>query len=129
MSAENILVVDDDPIIGITFQRELNEEGYNVDSVVNGEEALKAVKLKKYCLVFIDKVMPGMDGIAVCRKIKEISPDSISIFMTGFLDKNNVIKEAEFIDAGGKVYYLYKPFSQGELLSVVQNALKEPNNN
>ncbi len=125
MSAENILVVDDDAIIGITFQRELNEEGYNVDSVLNGEEALKAVKLKKYNWVFIDKVMPGMDGVETCKEIKKISPDSILIYMTGFLDKNNVLKEAEFVDAGGRVYYLYKPFAQGELLAVVQKALKE----
>ena len=125
MSAENILVVDDEPIIGIAFQRELGAKGYHVDSVMNAEEALKAVKLKKYDLIFIDKVMPGRDGIEACRKISKISPDSVAIFMTGYLDKENTLKEKEFIEAGGESYYLYKPFAEGELLMVVQKALKE----
>lgn len=127
MSAEKILVVDDEPIIGIAFQRELGEKGYDVDSVLSGEEALKAVKQKKYDIIFIDKVMPGMDGIETCRKIKYISPDSIAIFMTGLFDKENILKEAQFVAAGGRTYYLYKPFSQGELLEVIQKALDKNN--
>jgi CheY-like chemotaxis protein len=125
MSAERILVVDDEPIIGIAFQRELGEQGFTVDSVTSAEDAFKAVKSKRYDLVFIDKVMPGIDGIEACRKIKEISPRSIAIFMTGYLDKHNILKEKEFIDAGGKSYYLYKPFAEGELLMVIQKALQE----
>lgn len=125
MTKETILVIDDEPIIGTAFQRELGEKGYIVDSVLNAEEALKAAKQKEYDLVFIDKVLPGIDGIETCRKIKQISPHSVAILMTGYLDKNNTLKEQEFIDAGGRSYYLYKPFSKGELLFVTQKALKE----
>jgi CheY-like chemotaxis protein len=125
MHKKRILVVDDEPIIGLAFQRELEGKGYNIDSVLSGQEAFKAVKQEKYDLVFIDKVMPGIDGIGACRKISKISPDSVLIFMTGYLDKQNILKEQEFIDAGGRSYYLYKPFSKGELLFVTQKALKE----
>jgi len=120
---KQILVVDDEKIIGTAFKRELGREGYEVDSVLSGEEALEIVKLKKYALIFVDLIMPGMDGIQTCRAIKEISPDSIIVFMTGRIDKGTIFKEIEFTRAGGKVYYLYKPFLEGELLEVTRKAL------
>ncbi len=125
MAAENILVVDDEEIIGIGFDRLLVKKGYYVDSVLSGGEAVKAVTLKKYDLVFIDKMMPGMDGIETCREIKKLSPDSVCIFMTGLLDKENIMKEMAFVDAGGPTYYLYKPFSDGEIEEVIRKALKD----
>jgi len=125
MSTENILVVDDERIIGTAFETALGDKGYNVDSVLNAEEALIAVTKKKYDLVFIDKTMPGMDGIEACREIKKLSPESIAVFMTGCFDKHNIIKEQQFVDAGGRTYYLYKPFARGELLEVVIKALSE----
>ena len=125
MAAENILVVDDEAIIGIGFDRVLGNRGYHVESVLSGEEALAAVQKKRYDLVFIDKTMPGMDGIATCLEIKRLSPDSICIFMTGLLDKENNLKEQAFVDAGGKTYYLYKPFAAGELEEVTRKALSE----
>lgn len=125
MSGENILVVDDEAIIGTSFKLELEAHGYHVDAVLNGHEALKAVKLKKYSLVFVDKIMPGIDGIETCREIKKLSPESIPIFMTGLFDKENILKEQQFIDAGGRSYYLYKPFATGELMDVVRQALGE----
>ncbi len=125
MSIANILVVDDEPLIGLAFQRELIADGYTVDSVLNGEEALKAVRLKKYDLALIDKDMPGMDGIETCREIKKIAPESVLVFMTGLFDKHNVSKEKQFVEAGGRTYYLYKPFAQGELRAVVHKALNE----
>lgn len=121
----NILVVDDEKVVGIGFQRELSEASYNVDTVLSGEEAVKAVGKKRYDIVFIDKVMPGIDGIETCREIMKIRPDSICIFMTGRFDKESSIKEAQFMAAGGKTYYLYKPFASGEILDVVKKALKD----
>ena len=123
MAGENLLIVDDEPLIGIAFQRELSEKGYNVDSVLSGEAAVKAVKLKKYHLGLIDKDMPGMDGIETCREIKKICPEMILIFMTGLFNRENTLKEAAFVAAGGRTYYLYKPFSQGEVQEVIKKAL------
>ncbi len=125
MPAENILIVDDDPLIGIAFQRELGAEGYQVDSVLSGEEALKAVRLKKYDLGLIDKDMPGMDGIETCREIVKLCPGMILVFMTGLFDQNNYAKECQFVEAGGRSYNLYKPFRQGELRAVIRKALQE----
>ncbi|MEI6438493.1 MAG: response regulator [Candidatus Omnitrophota bacterium] len=125
MAQESILVVDDESIIGLTFDRALVKKGYHVDSVLSGEAALEVVQKKKYDLVFIDKMMPGMDGIETCREIKKLSPDSVCIFMTGQFDRNNILKEQRFVEAGGRTYYLYKPFFEGEMVSVIQKALGE----
>jgi len=127
MSNENILVVDDEALIGISFEREFSDKGFHVDCVLCGEEALRLVNLKKYDLIFIDKSLPGIDGIETCRQIKKISPDSIAIFMTGSFDKDNIIKEQEFVAAGGRTFYLYKPFAIGEVQEVVRKALNEKN--
>ena len=85
------------------------------------------VKSKKYDLIFIDLVMPGMDGVETCRAIKKISPASILVFMTGKVGGHvdPIFKEVEFVNAGGKDYYLYKPFLAGEILAVTKKALKE----
>ena len=120
-----ILVVDDDRQVHDIFALRLKDEGYRIDYVFSGEEALKVVKVERYDLVFIDKFMPGMDGIESCREIKKVSPDSILIFMTGSFDKESTIKEAQFVDAGGRTYYLYKPFAQGELQEVIKKALND----
>ena len=125
MEAARILIVDDQVTIGIAFKLELGTLGYDVDSVLCGEEAMKAVNNKKYDLALIDKDMPGMDGIETCREIKRISPDTISIFMTGLFNKENILKEAEFVAAGGRTYNLYKPFAPGEIEGVIRKVLSE----
>lgn len=127
MSGERILVVDDEALIGIAFEREFSDKGYHVDYVLSGEEALRAVKEKDYDIVFIDKNLPGMDGIETCREIKKIAPALIAIFMTGAFDKDNILKEQQFVEAGGRTFYLYKPFARGEVHEVIQQVLIKRN--
>lgn len=124
MANEKVLVVDDTEIVCAAFERELGQEGYEVDSALNGDVAVGKAKLKKYDLIFVDLVMPGMDGIETCKAIKKVSPDSTLIFMTGAKERF-AEKEFEFIEAGGKTYYLYKPFGTGEILEVTKKALAE----
>ena len=125
MAGEKILVIDDEKIVCTAFERELGRAGYKVDSALDGMEATVKVRSEKYDLIFIDMVMPVMNGIQTCKAIKEISPDSIQIFMTGHVDKETIWNEIEFTKAGGKVYYLYKPFGDHEILDVVKQALAE----
>ncbi len=124
MSALKILVADDESIIGTMFKRELESKGHNVDVVLNGAEALKLVSSNGYDLVFMDIVMPGMDGIETSKEIKKICPELMVALMTGKIDRDTVNKEAEFVSAGGRVF-LYKPFSEDEMNSVIQEALEK----
>ncbi len=122
-----VLVVDDEKIVGTAFKRELVKEGYDVDTSSDGKTAIEMAKSKNYDIVFMDLVMPGMDGIETCKIMKEISPDSTIIFMTGNIDNDTTWKEIEFVRSGGKIYYLYKPFVEGEILRITHEALAEKN--
>jgi CheY-like chemotaxis protein len=127
MADEKILVIDDVEIVFSAFREELEKEGFRVDTALSGEAAVEKARSEKYDVIFIDMVMPGMDGIQTCRAIKKISPDSRLIAMTGQIYRGLANKELEFIKAGGRVYYLYKPFQSGEILQVTKNALVDRN--
>ena len=74
MNKKRILVVDDEEDIRLLYKEELEEEGFDVECVCSGEEALKRLELEEealYHLILLDIRMTGMDGIEVLRKIKE----------------------------------------------------------
>ncbi len=124
MSKKRVLVIDDEPIICRGLEKELTDAGYEADSAGNCDEALNKIKAVPYDLVFVDLVLPGKDGVETCKEIKEISPQTKLVFMTGMLEIDPILKEMQFV-AGGRAYYLYKPFMQGEILEVARKALKE----
>ena len=71
---KKILVVDDEESIHLLYKEELEEEGYEVYSALDGEEALKKFGKLKPDLVVLDINMPGMDGIEVLRQMKQERP-------------------------------------------------------
>ncbi len=123
MTKGKILVIDDVEIVFYAFKDELESENFDVDTALSGEAAVEMAKSMKYDLIFIDFVMPGMDGIKTCRTLKEVSPDSKLVAMTGQIYKGLADKELDFIKAGGEVHYLYKPFQKGEILEITRKAL------
>ncbi len=125
MAEAKILVVDDEEIVHLGFAKVLEEEGYEVAFAFNGDEAVVKSRGNRYDIAFIDYVLPGMDGVTVCRAIGEVSPSTIRIFMTGKVDKDTTAREVDFLAAGGKVFFLYKPFSREEIIQVVHKALAE----
>jgi len=127
MAEKKILVVDDVEIVFSAFKEELEKEGFRVDTALSGETAVRKAAREKYDLIYIDMVMPGMDGVETCRAIKDISPASRMVAMTGQIYSGLADKELEFVKAGGKVYYLYKPFQSGEILQVTKRALSARN--
>lgn len=70
---KKILLVDDDESIQLLYQEELQEEGYEVVSAMNGEEALEQFRQKEPDLVILDIQMPGLNGIEVLRQLKTIN--------------------------------------------------------
>ncbi|MEW6601046.1 MAG: response regulator [Nitrospirota bacterium] len=127
MNEKRILVVDDVQIVFSAFREELEKEGFRVDTALSGESAVRKAGAEKYDLIYIDMVMPGMDGIETCRAIKDVSPDSMLVAMTGQIYTGLADKELEFVKAGGRIYYLYKPFQAGEILQVTKKALSSKN--
>ena len=72
---KKILLVDDEDGIQLLYREEFEEEGYLVDSAINGEEALRKFKAAQPDLVILDINMPGMNGIEVLRQMKEINAE------------------------------------------------------
>ena len=117
-----ILVVDDE--IGMCdFLRYLLEgEGYEVDDANSGIDALDKLRAGSYQLVLADIKMPGMDGLEMLRRIKELDPDTIVIVMTGYSSLETAIKAIKY-DAHN---YLTKPFDDPDaVLAAVENGLLE----
>jgi CheY-like chemotaxis protein len=123
MPKKRILIVDDERLVGIALIKELEDEGYEVESVTSGMEAVRKFKSVQYDLVFVDLVMPGLDGAQTCQKIKEISPATEIICFTGTYDSSLVKRQMEFLTAGGRIYFLYKPFKEGYIVKTAQKAL------
>ncbi len=79
-----ILVVDDQPIICEVIQEQLRSDGHHVDAAGNGEEALQLMRESSYDLLVTDQAMPGMSGEELAPAVKEVSPKTAVILLTGF---------------------------------------------
>lgn len=115
-----ILVVDDEPSVGMIFHRILGDAGYEVISAANGAEGLRALKKEEPELVFLDLQMPGMDGIETLRRLRETHPDLIVIIMTAYQTVHSAVETMKL----GALDYLIKPLDAERLKSVVHQALE-----
>lgn len=108
MSAlRKVLVVDDDPIVGESFNRVLTGKGYAVITAANGEEALAKLKAEQYDLVYTDLRMPGMDGLEVAERVKAKQPWTPVVIVTGYASRTS----EERAYAAGVSDFLSKPLS------------------
>lgn len=118
----NILIVDDEKTVLIAFQEELERLGHKADIAENGLVALELIKNYSYDIVFTDLIMPGMNGVELCKEIKKISPESVVVLISGYAKK--VLKyKLDFILAGGYDEFLMKPLSEDELTKKVEKIL------
>ena len=122
MNRAHILVVDDEPDLLELVQYDLAAAGYDVTCVGSGEEALAAVGSVHPDLVILDVLLPGMDGLDVCKKLKgDAQTSAIPIVMlTARGEEADVVTGLEV----GADDYLTKPFSPRELLARVKAALR-----
>ena len=114
-----VLVVDDDEIVRLSHTRTLSGSHCNVDSVWNGEQALRALEQERYDLILLDLRMPGMDGISVLKAIKQKWPESEVIVITGY-PKIETAKQAVQL---GAYDYLAKPVGPDEVIDAVKGAM------
>jgi two-component system, OmpR family, response regulator MprA len=120
MADAAILVVDDDPPIRRMLDRTLAAEGYRIETAGDGGEALAAVERSAPDLLVLDVAMPGLDGLAVCRRIRGKGLATPVLLLTA---RDEVGERVAGLDAGADDY-LVKPFATEELLARVRALLR-----
>jgi len=124
MKKQSILLVDDEETICTTLQFQLGREGFDVETALNGEEAIE--KLEKsihYDLIITDLMMGEKSGLDVFKKARKINPNFPVLIMTGFGD-SPLLEDAKKLEPCG---HALKPFSLEELLSRVRICLERLN--
>ena len=114
-----VLVVDDDVRLGASVKRALAYEGHSVETAADGTAALAAARERPPDLVVLDLMLPGIDGLEVCRRLREGS--DVPILMLTARDA--VSDRVRGLDAGADDY-LVKPFAYDELLARVRALLR-----
>lgn len=118
-----LLIVDDDIHSRDLLNRRINKLGYeNIDMATSGEEALKLMKSHKYDLVFLDIVMPGLNGIEVLEKMhddKKIEPTQV--IMISSHNDTDIIRKCENLGASN---YVVKPFHYSIIKNAIETSLR-----
>jgi two-component system, OmpR family, response regulator len=115
-----LLIAEDDAKLAGALSRGLRKEGYAVDVVVGGDEALLHARVYEYDVIIMDIMMPGVDGIEVCRALREERRWSPVLMLTA---RDGVKDRIGGLDAGADDY-LIKPFDFGELVARVRALLR-----
>jgi DNA-binding NtrC family response regulator len=121
MSHAKILAIDDEKNIRHLIRNELTLEGFEVATAKSGEEGLKLVREKNFDVVLVDIRLPKMDGIEVLRNLKQRSPHSEVIMITGYGDIQTAVESMKL----GARDYVTKPFKLSELLAIVNEVIAD----
>ena len=118
-AAKKIMIVEDERRIARFLQMELEHEGFETETEENGRRAYERIVQEQYDLVLLDIMLPDMDGLEVCRRVREISDVPI-IMLTA---KDDVEDKVNGLDIGADDY-ITKPFAIQELLARVRAAIR-----
>ncbi|MCP4728075.1 MAG: response regulator [bacterium] len=118
MAYQKVLLVDDEVEFIETLSERMQVRGLTVDTATTGEDAIKLVGENYYDAIILDLNMPGLDGIETLKRIREQSPDSQIILLTGYA---TVEKSVEAVKHGA-VDFLEKPADLDKLMSIIKEA-------
>ncbi|MHC4251171.1 MAG: sigma-54-dependent transcriptional regulator [Planctomycetota bacterium] len=116
----NILVVDDEELIRDSLVEALEENGYAAQAAADGEAALGLASAESYDVVVSDIRMPGMDGIELLKKLRELSPETMVVMITAYAELQTAIDALRY----GAADYVLKPFKRAEILGKVERIVE-----
>ncbi len=116
-----LLIVEDDELARKNLEHILAKEGYEIDAVGSGAEALDCVERGSYDLILTDLRMEKVDGMAVLSRTKERQPDAEVIMITGYATVNSAIDAMK----EGAFHYIPKPYKVDEVRALVRQALEK----
>ena len=119
---KRVLVVDDDQVVGQSFERVLNAKGYKVDTAMSGREAFEKYAGADFDMVFMDLKMPGPDGLEIAQRIKEMNPWLPIVVVTGY----GTQEDEEKAKAIGVSEFLHKPLTPSAIEEVAARVTAQP---
>jgi len=117
----NILIVDDELSVRKSLEHWFLEDGFEVSTAENGNEALNLIKDQFYDIYLVDIKMPGMDGITLQKKIREIDEEAAVIIITAYAAVDTAVEALKH----GAFDYVTKPVDPDDLSHIIRNALKQ----
>lgn len=115
-----MMIVDDDPVVRDSLGKWFESEGYSMTLFASAREALESMARGKWDIALLDIKMPGINGLELQSKLKEIDPDLPIIIMTGYASVETAVQALKH----GAYDYITKPFDPDELVHLVNNALE-----
>ncbi|MFC2003374.1 response regulator [Chloroflexota bacterium] len=112
-----VLVVDDEPLVLELFKESLNESGYQVTTTLSSIEALELLNSRRFDLIFLDLLIPELDGAELFRRIRQTDKRIPVAIVTGYPDSDMMGRAMEH----GPFTVLKKPFTSDDLLNTVRN--------
>jgi DNA-binding NtrC family response regulator len=117
----SILIVDDEKVVRDSLTKWFKEDDFIVGSAENAAEALKQLQARKWEIILLDIKMPGMDGMELQLRIKEIDPGATIIFITAHASVDTAVQALK----AGAFDYIAKPIDPDYLSHLIQNAIKQ----
>lgn len=121
VSANRILVVDDEPIVCNSCRKTFEEEGYEVETALSGREGLKKARQGDFDVVVSDLKIPDINGIEVLERLKQEQPHIPVVIITGYASPETDTEAMKI----GAFDYIAKPFSPDQLTDVVRKAIEK----
>ena len=116
----HVLVVDDEPIVGQLFKDSLDENAFQVTTTLSSLEALELIGNRHFDLIFLDLVMPDLDGVEVLKRIREAGKNIPVVIITGYSDSDLMNKALGY----GPFTVMKKPFTGEEIVSTVHSFIE-----
>ncbi|MVT43646.1 response regulator [Chitinophaga oryziterrae] len=115
-----LLLIEDEPSVVSFIRRYLTEAGYDVSVALDGQSGLEMATDNTFQLIILDVMLPGMNGIAVCKQLRKQQNTTPILMLTALGSTENVVTG---LDSGADDY-LVKPFKQAELLARIRSLLR-----
>jgi len=117
----SLLIVDDEAIVRDSLSKWFREDGYTIGNAENAATALRQLQTGHWDIILLDIKMPGMDGMELQERIREIEPNATIIFITAHASVDTAVKALK----NGAFDYVTKPIDPDHLSHLVTNALKQ----
>jgi len=126
MKKIKVLIVDDEEIVVQGIKKGLNSSKFDVQTILGGQHAIDLLKKEFFDVVFVDLIMPGLNGVETCAGVKKVSPKTRVLLLSGFPKEIEKYSMA-FLEAGGRDLFLRKPLMADEVADAIIAVMADKN--